>query len=440
MDGRPRGARQDNREAKRVATHDRMRTRRPARRARTQAVNREQKLAVVIGFAVVLVVAVLITDHYSNVQQSQLDVGPMLRVEPLETVARSGHEPPLPQGWALDVTMPQAQLRAVAQNQVQLQDPSQPDRVATRPTPADSGQNDPVEIRIGRTPSTSAGTLEADQAGNDLFESIRRLGDSVIEVLPELPVAGRVDEVTPRRSPTTPITALLPEYLPGRAPEQVLTPTTREYLVEPNDSLFKIAKRFYGDGMLWQQLAHANKGKIGAKGTIRPGVRLVLPARLGTLGLRDPRNSPAPTPPAARTPKAPATVSGPKLGTYTVVKGDTLGGISQKLLGSSKRMNEILNANRGVLNNADEIRVGMKLKIPGGSPVRSSSKTTPEPTPASASKPKMYTVVKGDTLGAISQRLLGSSKRMDEILEANRGVLDDADELLVGMKLKIPQR
>ncbi len=384
--------------------------------------NREQKLALVIGFALVLVVGVLLTDHYSNVQQSELDSGPMLRAaEPLEPVAHARNGPPLPQGWALNVTMPEAQRKAAANAATERQT----EMVASVPA-----QRDPVEIRIGRTPDSDshADTLATNsdtpsKASRDLFESIRKLGGSVIDVLPELPVAGRVDAATSRTSQPNPVTA--------RKPEQVRTPTTRAYIVQPNDSLFKIAKQNYGEGMLWQQLARANKGKIGAKGSIRPGVRLVLPAKLGSLKLRaaekPDRAASDSAPKAAPKTTEPKSTAQPR--TYTVAKGDTLGTISQRLLGSSKRMDEILKANRGLLDNANEIRVGMKLKIPGAPGAR--TPTIPART---------YTVAKGDTLGAISQKLLGSSKRMGEILKSNRSLLDNANEIRVGMKLRIPKR
>ena len=50
--------------------------------------------------------------------------------------------------------------------------------------------------------------------------------------------------------------------------------------------------------------------------------------------------------------------------TYRVKRGDTLSGIAQKFLGSSRRYNEIFNANRNVLRTPNSLREGMILRIP----------------------------------------------------------------------------
>ena len=50
--------------------------------------------------------------------------------------------------------------------------------------------------------------------------------------------------------------------------------------------------------------------------------------------------------------------------TYRVKKGDTLSGIAQRMLGSSRRYHEIYNANRDVLRTPNSVREGMILRIP----------------------------------------------------------------------------
>jgi nucleoid-associated protein YgaU len=51
-----------------------------------------------------------------------------------------------------------------------------------------------------------------------------------------------------------------------------------------------------------------------------------------------------------------------------------------------------------------------------------------------------YTVKEGDTLVAISRKMLGGAKRFNEIIEANKGTLSDPEALSVGMKLRIPAK
>jgi hypothetical protein len=51
------------------------------------------------------------------------------------------------------------------------------------------------------------------------------------------------------------------------------------WLVQPGDTLTSIARRYYGDGLLWTLIYGANKGVIGKDpGRIVPGQELTLPA------------------------------------------------------------------------------------------------------------------------------------------------------------------
>ena len=50
--------------------------------------------------------------------------------------------------------------------------------------------------------------------------------------------------------------------------------------------------------------------------------------------------------------------------TYTVQKGDTLGGIAKKYYGSANDWQRILNNNKDVLTSPTQLKPGMRLKIP----------------------------------------------------------------------------
>ena len=50
--------------------------------------------------------------------------------------------------------------------------------------------------------------------------------------------------------------------------------------------------------------------------------------------------------------------------TYTVVKGDTLGGIARKFYGRASQWTRIQEANKDLLKGKTVIRPGMKLAIP----------------------------------------------------------------------------
>ncbi|MBL8757266.1 MAG: LysM peptidoglycan-binding domain-containing protein [Phycisphaerae bacterium] len=82
-----------------------------------------------------------------------------------------------------------------------------------------------------------------------------------------------------------------------------------------------------------------------------------------------PGPSPAPTPrPEAATPKPPvnpAPLPAPAKGTeYVVAKGDTLSGIAKKHYGKSALWTIIVEANRNLLDDPSDLKIGMRLTLP----------------------------------------------------------------------------
>jgi nucleoid-associated protein YgaU len=57
---------------------------------------------------------------------------------------------------------------------------------------------------------------------------------------------------------------------------------------------------------------------------------------------------------------------------------------------------------------------------------------------SSSTAPKVYVVVKGDTLSKIAKHEYGRAGDWKRIFEANRDILDDPDKIFPGQKLKIP--
>jgi len=107
---------------------------------------------------------------------------------------------------------------------------------------------------------------------------------------------------------------------------------------------------------------------------------------------------------------------------YTVVTGDTLGGIASKY---GVSVSELKAAN-GLTNN--ELWVGMKLKVPG----KDGQLKTRTATQATDHLRKDYRVKRGDTLGAIAKRYGVTVK---EIKQANKL---KSNNIRVGQSLKIP--
>jgi nucleoid-associated protein YgaU len=73
------------------------------------------------------------------------------------------------------------------------------------------------------------------------------------------------------------------------------------------------------------------------------------------------------------------------------------------------------------------------------SPAVVSSSQAPVATPATASAGRVHTVQKGDSLFSISRQYYGNGSRVNDIVAANRGMLQDRNTpLKIGMQLKLP--
>jgi len=124
---------------------------------------------------------------------------------------------------------------------------------------------------------------------------------------------------------------------------------------------------------------------------------------------------------------------------YTVQEGDSLYQIARTVLGDGDRWPEIQTLNADLIGSSGIINPGMKLKLPANARVSTPKvfKATPKPKPNTKSSDS-YIVASGDTLGEISMKLLGTSRRVEEFVKLNG--LDDANDIRVGMKLKVPAK
>lgn len=51
------------------------------------------------------------------------------------------------------------------------------------------------------------------------------------------------------------------------------------YTIQKGDTLYSLAKRFYGDGKLWTKIAEANKDKVRDISSIPVGTSIVIPPK-----------------------------------------------------------------------------------------------------------------------------------------------------------------
>ncbi|MEM8835622.1 MAG: LysM domain-containing protein [Planctomycetota bacterium] len=276
---------------------------------------RESRLGLIIGFVLVLVVGVLISDHFSAAGRAEV-----ARVDPGS------------------VRTPDS-VFASPQRSIALL-PSPPIE-ETRPAPVEPPRDRPRPMP--RFQQTLEPTREALADGaNEIFRSVT---DEVREALDDL------------RNGRTPRAAAEVDDAPGviemgQPPSRAGVET---YRVQPGDTLWSIAERFYDDGRLHTELAAYNDGRIVPGGGLRVGATILVPGK-GQL-LSGARPQPAESPrdvPATSKPR-----------TYTVQPGDTLSVISQRLLGTSTRWDEILALNSEQLDAPEDLRVGMELRLPG---------------------------------------------------------------------------
>lgn len=288
---------------------------------------RESKLALIIGFVLVLVVGVLVSDHFSQANSMSLDTnqpGDGRLVAPITDLGRreqQGINNAIPSVASGVPTNPAAGSSAprYAANPAFQQQPQGPSQNRSQlGQSADDPGHAPVII------SNSGGSI-IDRA---IEEARRRVNQT------DLPAAAQ-----PAR-----------EQAPAGI-DELPAPRYAKYTVVSGDSLIKIARRYLRDGDRWREIHELNADRLGPDAILQVGMTLRLPsdARVGAVSGQQPKATPS-------------SAQARRVRDYVVVPGDTLGEISMKLLGTSKRLDEIAQLNG--LGSPDEIYVGMKLKIP----------------------------------------------------------------------------
>jgi nucleoid-associated protein YgaU len=128
---------------------------------------------------------------------------------------------------------------------------------------------------------------------------------------------------------------------------------------------------------------------------------------------------------------------------YKVKRGETLGEIARRELGSSKRWTEISSLNGNL--DPQRVREGMTLKLPQGgtSGIHEANMLASAPRPEPRTEPKVaasngrtYEVRSGDSLTKIAASQLGDGDRWGEIAALNPSI--DASRLKVGARLRLP--
>ena len=253
---------------------------------------REHKLAVVLGFGLLLFVGILVSDHFSASQ----------RRTPADLAANTIRE--------------------------------------VRPAPPVSIQTIQVNNRVGM--NAGGGQITNGQ--------ILASGDTV---------------------------AIPAGLIPTPAPQAAVVGVPAElYTLKDGETLYKICQTKYGNGNLWKELADFNKSTISNPTKLRKGTTIRLPSASVLRGEVTPvavaTVLPAPqmltlTNPAQQQVQQQVqqpTQQPTTTREYVVQKGDTLGSISTRELGTAKKWESIYEANRDRLKSPTDLKIGKSLRIP----------------------------------------------------------------------------
>ena len=224
--------------------------------------------------------------------------------------------------------------------------------------------------------------------------------------------------------------SLDPAALPAGGAEQF-----RVVKAQANDTFATIAKRELNTAARFTEIAKLNPDLNGAK--LKKGQDVKIPLA--------PAATPVPsgTAPGGDSAAAPAAATpAPAERTYTVRSGDTLSSIAQSQMKSKNKWRDLQKANEDVLHGSTNLKIGMKLRIPGATATSTTSSDVAAPSAPSASSAatgdREYVVKSGDSLWSIAKNQLGGEKYMSALREANSDVLKGSDDLKIGMKLRLP--
>ncbi len=126
--------------------------------------------------------------------------------------------------------------------------------------------------------------------------------------------------------------------------------------VKPNDSLFKISRKYYGDEAKWYKIYEANKGKMSDPDALYVGQEILIPeitlAKKVTLSMETPLKIKQDNKMSIKTTK------------HTVVSGDTLYRLSRKYYDDPTMWYKIYEANEDTIEDKSLLVKGQILIIP----------------------------------------------------------------------------
>ena len=343
--------------------------------ARMQHVTRELKLALIVGFSLVLVVMVLVSDHLSKATKAELapaanEIALAAKLNVLQPQDLNPRNPNMVSDPLEPITtINQGGPRSIEDQQVSLEQAAKRLGLATKegnpnaligiePLLLDTGSMVPPMPMSNAMTGGVTPLGESDAPAHLMLNtslSPTKYNNGQGPVLGKIPTA--LDDLQKEVSAATSSDT-------GNAASHVTL-----HVIESGESLYGISKQYYGNGKYWKQLLEYNKTMVKSETGLKTGMKIKVPQ-------------------------------------LTLLTGKPADAVMTKV-DSSKTVNAALAAT-----------------------------TETKPDAGKSAKGKTYIVQKGDTPGAIAKRALGTSKRARELMELNK--IDDDGGLKIGMVLKLP--
>jgi nucleoid-associated protein YgaU len=235
------------------------------------AMNREHKLALVLGFGLLLFVGILLSDHFSAVDRPASSM--LVANEP--AAARPGPSS----------IQPVSAVRegVIAARQYGLtEDFDNLGRGAKGATPLEpgtsTGGSSTVRTTVIGKGDTLASIAQREYGSKALAQKLYEHNRTAIGNPRAMKIGTRIElppiEVLTGQPKVEPVQPALPEPTTGTGTSE---PVGRRYTVKPGDNLGSIAKSQLGSTKRWQDLLAANSKVLKDPKQLKPGMTLVIP-------------------------------------------------------------------------------------------------------------------------------------------------------------------
>jgi nucleoid-associated protein YgaU len=282
-----------------------------------------------VKFAVVVVLVVVIAAAMYFLRREGDKPIPMVPARPsAQTVTPKVEELPLGRGPAPGTV--------TERTEPEESPASRPSGVTVKETPRVAERGRPlVKIDLNETASQPAPTPHPGRAGaRGRLGRVARTGSTADRVFTNQPA--KIDLENTEDNATKPLSAAEPT-------------TATVHVVKPDETLYQIARQYYGRAEMWTIISRANQELHPSK--LRVGQKLTIPAVAEAKTRFD---GPAESAPGGAG----------KGKAYKVQSGDSLQSIAREHLGSAGRWKEIYELNKGRIGKPESLKVGQTIYLP----------------------------------------------------------------------------